>query len=276
MGIILLLLLSSAEELNPTVIPKDIELARLEMQGLSLGQRMKVVTTPLLGRDYSLGPTGEGYGYDPDPIVRYDAFDCLTFVEEAMALSLGESQQDIDRIRQDLRYKDAQVAYDNRNHFMLSQWIPNNIKKGYFQDITHTLGETHFVSKQITEKTWSRWKGRHRYPFEITQYPTGVFSMGVLSIDAVIAAIPKLPEGALLIVVRTNYNYNPILITHLGFVVHHSKTNIRIRHATKMSGGKVQDSSLYWYLEHIRKYTRWPIDGILVLMPQELRQSTLP
>ena len=32
---------------------------------------------------------------DLDPIVRYDAFDCLTFVEEAMALAIGEDVDDV-------------------------------------------------------------------------------------------------------------------------------------------------------------------------------------
>ena len=48
--------------------------------------------------------------------------------------------------------------------------------------------------------------------------------MGVLSLDAAFKAIPEIPEGALLVVVRQNNPYNPVWITHLGFVVRHSKT----------------------------------------------------
>ena len=260
----------AALEIEPIVdIPEAVIEARAEMDELPIGQRMKLVTDPLLGVDYIIDAVGEEKDPDPDPIVRYDAFDCLTFVEEAVALSLGQTDQDIDSIRRDLRYQNGRLDYLNRNHFMLSQWIPNNIKKGYFVDITHTLGETHLVSKTITERTWSRWKGRHKYPFEISHYPTGTYSLGVLSLDAAINSIETIPDGALLIVVRQNKIYNPLLITHLGFVVRYSDKDIRIRHATKMAGGVVKDNYLLWYLEHIRKFTRWPVEGILVLMPQE-------
>ena len=275
MGLILLLMIGWAEDVDSqekkTIleIPEAVHTAREEMVGLPIGQRMKLVTEPLLGMDYVVDAIGEEKEPDPDPIVRYDAFDCLTFVEEAIALSLGEDQREIEKIRQDLRYQRGRMDYLARNHFMLSQWIPNNLSKGYFVDITHTLGETHLVSKTITERTWSRWRGRHKYPFEISNYPTGVYSLGVLSLDAAVASIEKIPEGALVIVVRQNKAYNPLLITHLGFVVRYSDKDVRIRHATKMAGGTVKDNYLLWYLEHIRKFTKWPDEGILVLMPQE-------
>ena len=275
MGLMFFLMMSLAEELPMTAplsisaIPPEVEKIRAELTGIPIGQRMKMVTEPLLGMEYIVDGIGEEKAPDLDPIVRYDAFDCLTFVEEAIALSLGKDQDDIDNIRRELRYQNGTVEYPDRNHFMLSQWIPNNIAKGYLKDITHTLGETHVVSKTITERTWSRWKGRHKYPFETSQYPTGVFSVGVLSLDAAIASIERIPEGALVVIVRQDKVHNPLLVTHLGFVVRYNKKDVRIRHATKMAGGIVKDNYLLWYLEHVRKFTRWPVEGILVLMPQD-------
>ena len=149
-------------------------------------------------------------------MVRYDAFDCLTFVEEAISLSLGRTPTVVDQIRKDLRYGDGPISYENRNHFMVSQWIPNAIEKGYFKDITHTLGETHVVSKKITRRTWERWRGRHHFFFTPDQFPVGTYRMGVLSLDAAFNAIPNIPEGALVVVVRQNNPYNPVWITHLG------------------------------------------------------------
>ena len=275
MAVMFLLMLSTAEELPlpvPTsisVIPEDVKRARASFSDSPIGQRMKMVTEPLLGMEYIVDGIGEEKAPDVDPIVRYDAFDCLTFVEEAIALSLGQGQEEIDDIRRDLRYQNGKMEYLDRNHFMLSQWIPNNVSKGYFKDITHTLGETHVVSKTITERTWSRWKGRHKYPFDTSHYPTGLFSVGVLSLDAAIANIERIPDGALIIIVRQDIVYNPLLITHLGFVVRYSEKDVRIRHATKMAGGVVKDNYLLWYLEHLRTFTRWPVEGVLVLMPQE-------
>ena len=37
-----------------------------------------------LGAKYVADPLGEGYGYDADPLIREDAFDCVTFVETSL------------------------------------------------------------------------------------------------------------------------------------------------------------------------------------------------
>ena len=251
-----------------TMIPLDVQEAYEKSRGLTLPERMKMVTEPMLGLPYLINGIGEQKAPDFDPIVRYDAFDCLTFVEEALALSLGNTPDEIHQIRKELRYGDGPITYENRNHFMISQWIPNAIEKGYLVDITHTLGETHVVSKTITKQTWSRWRGRHWFEFPVEHFPVGTYQIGVLGLDAAQAAIPKIPEGALILYVRQSNIHNPIWIAHLGFVVHHSEDNIRMRHATKMSKGIVKEHSLRWYFDHIRTYPR-PIEGIMVLMPQE-------
>ena len=51
--------------------------------------RLEAVSEALLGRPYLIDPLGEGFGIDPDPLARYDAFDCLTFVEELLALVMA-------------------------------------------------------------------------------------------------------------------------------------------------------------------------------------------
>jgi hypothetical protein len=256
-----------------SVIPEGVLDAQSASWSEPLGTRMKLITEELLGKPYLLNGIGELEEPDPDPLVRYDAFDCLTFVEEALSLSLGRTPMAVEKIRKDLRYGDGVISYANRNHFMISQWIPNAIDKGYLKDITHTLGETHIVSKTITRRTWERWRGRRHFFFSPDQFPVGTYTMGVLSLDEAFKAIPNIPEGALIVVVRQNNPYNPVWITHLGFVVRHSDTDVRIRHATKMAGGVVKEHYLKWYFEHIRLYLA-PMEGILVLMPQEISQAT--
>ena len=246
-----------------TVVPDQVH---------PIGLRMKMVTKSLLGSDYILNGIGEYTDPDPDPFVRYDGFDCLTFVEEALALSLSTTEEDRNWIRKDLRYGSGKIDYRNRNHFMVSQWLPNAIEQGYLSDITHTLGETHVVSKTITRRTWERWKGRRHFDLSLSQFPVGTYHFGVLSLDAAIQAIPVLPEGALIVVVRQNNPYNPVWITHLGFVVRHSDKDVRIRHATKMAGGIVKEHYLKWYFEHIRLHLA-PMEGVLILMPQEVDVS---
>lgn len=262
---------SSTKKEDEQVILEEILAIKDVYREEELGTQMKELTIPLLGKEYLVDATGEEKEPDLDPIVRYDAFDCLTFVEEAMALAIGEDVDDVGRIRQELRYQGKEVSYEKRNHFMLSQWIPNAIEKQYLVDITHEIGETHFVSKSIKSQTWARWRGRHKYPFTIDQYPVGTYNLGVLSLDSAIENVDKIPEGALIVVIRQNKDYNPLLITHLGFVVKYSETDIRIRHATRMAGGTVKDNYLTWYLDYIRYYNRWPVEGVIILKPQDPR-----
>ncbi len=259
---------SVVEVVDCSVPPPEVLEAQVQAQGQPLGIRMKMVTEALLGKPYLLNGIGELEAPDPDPLVRYDAFDCLTFVEEAISLALGTTDAEVEQIRKELRYGEGEVSYENRNHFMISQWIPNAIELGYLQDITHTLGETHVVSKTNTRRTWERWRGRRHFFLDVEQFPVGTYRMGVLSLDAAFEAIPNIPEGALVVVVRQSKSWNPVWITHLGFVVRYSDTDVRIRHATKMSGGLVKEHYLRWYFEHIRIYLA-PMEGILVLMPQE-------
>ena len=255
-----------------TEVPKQVLLDQKDAVGETIGVRMKMVTESLLGHDYILNGIGENTLPDTDPLVRYDGFDCLTFVEEALALSLSTTEEARHWIRKDLRYGKGKITYKNRNHFMISQWIPNAIEQGYLKDITHTVGETHLVSKTITHRTWERWKGRRHFHIPPSKFPVGTYQLGVLSLDAAIQAIPYIPEGALVVVMRQNNPYNPVWITHLGFVVRYSDKDVRIRHATKMAGGTVKEHYLKWYFEHIRLHLA-PMEGILVLMPQDIDVS---
>ena len=83
-------------------------------------------TAPLLGVRYLLSPLGEGAGLDPDPRFRLDAFDCVTFVETALALGSAGSLEEARRALDDVRYR-SRVDVADRLHEVLSQWIPSNL-----------------------------------------------------------------------------------------------------------------------------------------------------
>src|SRR5262245_14095612 len=68
-------------------------LARLSQ--LPLADRLLATSERFLQTPYHLSPLGEGGGTDPDPYFRLDAVDCLTFVEETIAMSLAPS---LDRV----------------------------------------------------------------------------------------------------------------------------------------------------------------------------------
>ena len=280
MVLALLLTFARAQEVQCEVEPcapigrgTEVQTAWEQSLGKPLAERLRLISEPMLGADYVVDGIGEGEGRDPDPLVRFDSFGCLSFVEELLAWTYATSLEEVSAARNEIRYNGS-VHFDNRRHFMVPQWIPDNIAAGRLVDVTHHYGETQVVQKTITTRNWMRWRGRWKYEFSPEQYPTGSFTLGLLSLDAAVAATKDFPDGTLLLVVRESRDSNPVWVTHLGMVLRHSKWDVRIRHATKMGGGVLRDDRLPWYFEHVRTFRRWPVQGILVLQPVELAMNS--
>ena len=72
-----------------------------------------------IGAPYINSPLGEEVAPDTDPLIRFDAFDCTTFVETVLA------NGDVDKLNR-IRYQDGNIGFLNRNHFIESDWLQNN------------------------------------------------------------------------------------------------------------------------------------------------------
>ena len=104
----------------------------------TLRERLLAATDGFLGTPYVLSPLGEGEGRDPDPLIRFDAVDCVTMIEESLALSTAKPETLVESLTR-LRYAgDKQWA--NRLHIMESQWLPENVRRGVLKDVTHEYG----------------------------------------------------------------------------------------------------------------------------------------
>jgi hypothetical protein len=263
---------TAANELAPPfdegAIPEALQQAARDVRDLPIGERMQRISDVMLGQPYLVDAIGEGVYPDLDPPARYDAFDCLTFVEEVLSLAIPADPNSAPMVRNQLRYTDGEAAYENRRHFMLQQWIPENIENGFLKNITAQFGETQLIEKTVTPQTWNNWRRRALFQLTDDQLPTGTFSIPVLSLDAAIVAADQLPQGALVVAVRKNVPHIPILVTHLGFVVKSGNVP-RMRHATKLGRKHVRDHGMEWYFDFVRWYDWWPVEGITILMPQE-------
>lgn len=113
------------------------------------GNTNKYLGNEYLGAKYIADPLGEEMAPDTDPLVRYDAFDCVTFVETALA------HGDLDTLTK-IRYKGGKIGFLNRNHFMASDWIPNNadivnnVSSEYAKTKTHIviIDKANWLKKQ--------------------------------------------------------------------------------------------------------------------------------
>lgn len=100
-----------------------------------------------LGAAYVADPLGEGVAPDFDPLVRDDAFDCVTFVETSLA---GGDVQKLNKIR----YKGGVVDFVNRNHFIETDWLANN--DDLVTDVTGQYGDVSVRHVVIDKQSWLR------------------------------------------------------------------------------------------------------------------------
>ncbi|MBP3545483.1 MAG: DUF1460 domain-containing protein [Alphaproteobacteria bacterium] len=98
-----------------------------------------------LGAQYINSPLGEEKLPDTDPLIRFDAFDCTTFVETVLA------NGDIQKLNH-IRYKNGKIDFLNRNHFIESDWLTNNAD--IVQNVTHQYGPTDVRTVTIDKKNW--------------------------------------------------------------------------------------------------------------------------
>ena len=253
--------------LDPGALPPEVAEAARASRALPVGDRMGAVSAPFVGRSYQDGCTGEGEGYDPDPPARYDVFDCLTFLEEVLALALAPDPAWVGWYRRHLRYRDGVSSYEARRHFFEAEWVPENIANGFLVDITESLGEATWVDREVSLRSWQHWRRRPLFALPDARLPVGRLRIPVLPLDQALAAVERIPTGAIIVTVRIPVAHLPIMVTHVGFTVPAAVPTMR--HATHMSSQRVRDDRLSWYFTHLKEYVRWPVAGVNVLMPRE-------
>lgn len=108
----------------------------------------------LLGKPYAVSPLGESSGIDADPLVRYDKFDCTTYVETSLALALASDSTEVVSYMNRIRYKDGKVDFMTRNHFTNVDWVKNNL--WLFREATLNFYPelAHRQSTLIQKKNW--------------------------------------------------------------------------------------------------------------------------
>jgi D-alanyl-D-alanine carboxypeptidase/D-alanyl-D-alanine-endopeptidase (penicillin-binding protein 4) len=100
------------------------------------------VSGRLLGTKYENGPLGEGEfgGPDPDPRFDFERVDCVTYLEQALALALVGERAPADFLPtlDAIRYRGGEVSFESRNHYMALDWIPAN--SWLVEDVTREVG----------------------------------------------------------------------------------------------------------------------------------------
>ena len=233
--------------------------ALAQLQSLPLGDRLTQISERFVGTPYTFSPLGEGEGHDADPLLRFDAVDCLTFVETAMAMALAPDEAALLPTLNSIRYEKGTVGWATRNHITEAQWVPNNVAAGVLKEVTPTLGKTVEVKKVLTEAVWALPEGKSLALTEEQQLK-GTFSLNVIPSTQVLEAVKNAPSGLVAVVVRADRPKSVTRVSHVGFVIQTAKGPV-LRHASR-SFKKVTDEPLERYLKRNRDFGEWTIAGI--------------
>lgn len=243
-----------------TLSPSEREQAIEQNAPLPLPERLLKVSERFLGTPYVRSPLGEGEGIDPDPVFRLDAADCVTFVEETMAMALAKKGTEVEPLLEQLRYQGAPI-YGNRNHLMEAQWLPNNVRNGFLKDVTayYGRGSEKRVVKKITDATWKTRSGKGLRLSKGDQ-KTGTFALSLLSLEDFAKLVPRVASGTVVVVVREDLSYVITRISHLGFLVHKNDRPY-IRHAAPVRKAVV-DEPLASFLRRNGAQQNWKVEGV--------------
>ena len=266
----------------------------------SLSDRISFISGTFLSKPYELGALGEGpHGdYDQFPLYRTDAFDCETYVDTVLALAFANSLSSFEHYIRQIRYKNGEVSFINRNHFTSVDWNKNNQQQGFIRDITTSIKDAnqrsvattaqaiidkpnwyqHFTVATIrihnassAEKTAYlaslKQKG-HQLPRQVSKMP--YIPLSVLFNnhgEANMQLFKQIPNAAIIEIIRPNWDLEKQIgthlnVSHMGFAIWNND-QLLFRQASSTQH-RVIDSPLIDYLREAQNSLT--IKGINILI----------
>lgn len=185
-----------------------------------------------MGAKYVNGPLGEGRAPDTDPLIRSDAFDCTTFVETVLA------HGDVDTLNK-IRYKNGEIDFINRNHFIETEWLPNNAN--IVKNVSARYGQTALRHVAINRAAWLR--RVHNIDSDAAVVETDI---EYIPYDNITTLETNRPMVVLFIVGNTGKSDiigTDLAVVHMGFLM----PNGMLRHASS-TAGRVVDVPMSEYI----------------------------
>lgn len=249
LSIVILLISTTYAKTNTSAFPAYVKQALEKNHTLPLTKRIDGISQAFLGKPYILYALGEGpTGYfDQFPLSRFDGFDCETFVDTVLALALADGMH-YQKCIQHIRYKNGQVSFITRNHFTDMDWNTNNRNK--LVDITPTF--PHKIATAVIDKgAWiehlpidrihlnapintenMRMQRLEKLHQKHSSFGPKTVSTPYIPFDVLfntqmqpnMALFKRIPDGAIIEIVRPNWDLTKIIgthlnISHLGFAI---------------------------------------------------------
>lgn len=192
----------------------DRYLVRIRAECPRFEERLGRVLLDTLGTPYFDGPLGEGPTgkHDQDPLIDLTRVDCVTEVEQAVALAAARDYGDFFAILQRIRYRDGVIAYESRNHFMETDWVRNN---AFCRPVTGQLGvPTATVTRTISRRGFFE---RVKAPGLGLEIPDETIAFEYIPSADVEAAEKTLPNNSLVLFVGRKPDW--LFVLHCGVYI---------------------------------------------------------
>ena len=203
------------------------------------GERLERISAHLLESPYLNNPLGGGPDVQESLVIRFDGFDCVTYVEMVLALAGSRTADEFSDALREMRYIDGKVAWHSRNHYMLD-WIKNNQRRGIVKNITNgppTVTKTRRLSL-------------------IKELPAKTVTFRVFPKQALTRIRRLLETGDITLFASTRRNLD---VFHLGIIIKRGE-DLWLRHASR-TAGQVIEQPLANFLKAQR------MSGIILLRP---------
>lgn len=212
--------------------PPDVEsyIQELQRQYPTFEERLSAVVQQSLGTPYADGPLGEGPdgAFDTDPLIDLTRVDCVTFMEQSIALAAGPSYDHMFDLLQQIRYKDGIIEYEHRNHFFITDWIENN---PFCVEVTDDLDvPTKKIKRTISRKDFFK---RVNAPGLGSDSPNRAEELTIVPTDHVQAAEDALPSPAIVVFVG---KVDWLFALHTGLFIRHADGTGHLYHASSKAG----------------------------------------
>ena len=242
MRTLLLLLIAATPLYEMSSDTVDDYLGALAVETPSYTARVETLARAACGTPYANGPLGEGPDgkYDRDPLMDLSKVDCVTYVEQVLALASAATYQEAFDHLQRIRYRAGRIGFETRNHFMVADWLANN---AWCRDVSDTLGvDTESLTRTINRKDFfelvdAPGLGQDVPPQEVTiEYVPG---------DRAAAAAKKLSSPTLIVFIGKKPEW--LFALHTGLYARDDQGTPHLYHASSQAE-HVVETDLAQYL----------------------------
>jgi len=209
----------------------------------SAGSRIEILSRHFVGHPYQINPL-IGSADTPEVFtVSLDAFDCVTYIETILALSLAKNTDEFLEYLRKIRYGGGRVTWERRNHYM-TEWIRSNVRAGALKRMSLPTD----VAQVVKERTLNGVPGLPpvRARFSCVPRP----AIGKLT--------GRLQTGDLIFFASTRKHLD---VFHCGIVIREGNRTL-VRHASRSKGGVVEQD-----LNDFLKANR--MAGVIIARPKE-------